>query len=74
VGSAGKKVKRSERLLKKGRQNIFGGNFLEIGLRPKKGREIFFGRPLSQFLNTPLAVTDYFSSQFFVPIRSNTHG
>jgi hypothetical protein len=47
-------VERSEKLLKKVVKHFFGGKFMEIGVRPKKGRQTFGRTPLSKFLNTPL--------------------
>jgi hypothetical protein len=44
-----KKVKRSEKLLKKGRQKVLDGNFMEVGVRPKKGRQIFWPPPFLNF-------------------------
>jgi hypothetical protein len=38
----GKNVENGGKRVKKGRQNCLVGNFLEIGLRPKKGRQIFW--------------------------------
>jgi hypothetical protein len=40
-GRKGKEVEKCEKLLKTGRQNVLGREFVEIGRRPKKGRQIF---------------------------------
>jgi hypothetical protein len=48
-------VKRSEKLLKKGRQKFFGGSLWRLVSVLKKVVK-HFGRPLSKFLNTPLGV------------------
>jgi hypothetical protein len=54
--------KKMGKVTKKRSSKFFGREFLEVGLRPKKGRQIFLAAapPLSKFLNTPLpAVNAY---------------
>jgi hypothetical protein len=45
--ACGKNVKRY--LKKKGRQNFVGGEFLEIGLRPKKRVAKYSGQPYRKY-------------------------
>jgi hypothetical protein len=42
-GGKWKNVKSKKK--KKGRQNVLGREFVEVGLRPKKGRQIFWPPP-----------------------------
>jgi hypothetical protein len=50
----------SEKRVKKGRQKLFGWEFLEIGLSPKKVVKFFWPLPLSIFLNALLFATARF--------------